>query len=108
VLRVPGSAAFGAGRVTCELAADGDLDAAALAPELEVRAWSPGDRVRGRTLQDIFTDRKIPREQRGRLPVVVSAGEIAWVPGVATGERFGAGPATRQRVRLNWIPPTTA
>ena len=67
-----------------------------------MRAWRPGDRVRTRTLQDLFTDRKIPRERRGQLPVVVSAGEIAWVPGVATGERFAAGPATRRRVRLIW------
>ena len=102
VLTVPGSAAFGSGRVTCELAADGALDAAVLAPELEVRPWRPGDRLRGRTLQDHFTDRKVPREQRSLLPVVVSGGEIAWVPGVATGERFGAGPATQRRVRLRW------
>jgi tRNA(Ile)-lysidine synthase len=102
VLRVPGSAAFGSGRVTCEIAADGALDAATLAPELEVRAWSPGDRVRGRTLQDLFTDRKIPRERRHQLPIVISAGEIAWVPGVVTAERFAAGAATRERVRLLW------
>jgi len=108
VLPVPGSAAFAGGRLTCEPAPDGPLDAAALAPELEVRPWRAGDRMRpvgvggSRTLQDLFTDRKIPREQRGRLPVVVSAGEIAWVPGVATGERFGAGEGTRERVRLTW------
>jgi tRNA(Ile)-lysidine synthase len=101
-LRVPGSAAFGAGRVTCELAADGALDAAALAPELEVRAWRPGDRMRSRSLQDLFTDRKVPRERRHQLPVVVSAGEIAWVPEVGTGERFAAGAATHRRVRLTW------
>ncbi len=101
-LRVPGSAEFGAGRVTCELAADGALDAAALAPELEVRAWRPGDRMRSRSLQDLFTDRKVPRERRHQLPVVVSAGEIAWVPGVATGERFAAGESTNRRVRLTW------
>jgi tRNA(Ile)-lysidine synthase len=102
ILRVPGSAAFGTGRVTCELAADGALDASALAPELEVRAWRPGDRVRSRSLQDLFTDRKVPRERRHQLPVVVSAGEIAWVPGVATGERFAAGESTNRRVRLVW------
>jgi tRNA(Ile)-lysidine synthase len=101
-LQVPGSAVFGTGRVTCEPAADGALDAAVLAPELEVRAWRPGDRVRAGTLQDLFTDRKIPREQRHQLPVVLSDGEIAWVPGVATGERFAAGDGTRVRVRLRW------
>ena len=41
-----------------------------------------------KSLQDLFTDRKVPRERRAQLPVVVSDGEIAWVPGVATGERF--------------------
>jgi tRNA(Ile)-lysidine synthase len=101
-LTVPGAVAFGAGCLTCELAADGPLDAAALAPELEVRPWRPGDRVGSRTLQDHFTDRKIPRERRHQLPVVVSDGEIAWVAGIATAERFAAGPATRERVRLRW------
>ena len=45
-----------------------------------------------RSLQDLFTDRKVPRARRARAPVVVSDGEIAWVPGVATGERFRVGP----------------
>jgi tRNA(Ile)-lysidine synthase len=84
------------------------LDAEALAPVLEVRPWRPGDRMRplglggSRTLQDLFTDRKVPRERRAQLPVVVSDGEIAWVAGVAVGERFGANAATRRRVRLTW------
>jgi tRNA(Ile)-lysidine synthase len=34
--------------------------------------------------------------------VVVSDGEIAWVPGVATGERFRVTEATGERVRLAW------
>ena len=55
-----------------------------------------------KSLQDLFTDRKIPREARHRLPVVVSDGEIAWVPGVATGERFRVQPHNRARVRLAW------
>jgi tRNA(Ile)-lysidine synthase len=112
-LDVPGRAAFGAGVVTAELGpdlpiADGTLAAAALAPPLEVRAWVPGDRMRplgldgSRSLQDLFTDRKVPRGRRGTLPVVLSAGEIAWVPGVATGERFRVGSATEQRARLAW------
>jgi tRNA(Ile)-lysidine synthase len=55
-----------------------------------------------RTLQDLFTDRKVPRERRPTVPVVVAGGEIAWVPGVATGERFAAGAATKHRVTLRW------
>jgi tRNA(Ile)-lysidine synthase len=41
-----------------------------------------------RSLQDLFTDRKVPREQRATVPVVECGGEIAWVAGVAVGERF--------------------
>jgi tRNA(Ile)-lysidine synthase len=77
---------------------------------LEVRPWRAGDRMRplglggSRSLQDLFTDRKIPRARRERLPVVVSGGEIAWVPGVATGERFRVAEGTRRRARLAWHP----
>ena len=85
------------------------LDAATCAdPGLSVRAWRDGDRMRplglggSRSLQDLFTDRKVPRGRRGALPVVLSDGEIAWVPGVATGERFRVDPATGQRARLAW------
>jgi tRNA(Ile)-lysidine synthase len=116
VLPVPGRTAYGAGELTCvrgpDLAvADGTLAAAALGPALEVRPWRPGDRMRplglggSRSLQDLFTDRKVPRARRSTLPVVVSGGEIAWVPGVATGERFRVTPGTTDRVRLAWRAP---
>jgi tRNA(Ile)-lysidine synthase len=111
-LPIPGRVAFGDGELVSERGpfaiADGTLAADALAAALEVRPWRAGDRMRplgldgSRSLQDLFTDRKIPRETRHRLPVVVSDGEIAWVPGVATGERFRVGPETGDRVRLAW------
>ena len=112
-LPVPGRARYGAGELLCERGgtlplADGTLDAAAVAGPLEVRPWRAGDRMRplglggSRSLQDLFTDRKVPRARRGRLPVVLSGGEIAWVPGVATGERFRVTAGTRVRLRLTW------
>ena len=112
-LPVPGRAGFAGGALTAECGTDlplgdGTLDARPLAATLEVRAWRPGDRMRplglggSKSLQDLFGDRKVPRERRSRWPVVVSAGEIAWVPGVATGERFRVTPGTAQRVRLTW------
>jgi tRNA(Ile)-lysidine synthase len=55
-------------------------------------------------LQDLFTDRRVPRARRSRTPIVVSGGEIAWVPGVATGEGFRVTAATRRRARLAWRP----
>jgi tRNA(Ile)-lysidine synthase len=112
LLPVPGHTAYGAGELSCEEGdlppGDGVLDADAIAAPLEVRPWRAGDRMRPlglggtRTLQDLFTDRKVPRERRARLPVVISEGEIAWVPGVATGERFRVTAQTRRSVRLRW------
>ncbi len=112
-LRVPGSARFGAGTVVCEVGvrvplADGTVNAAALAKELEVRHWRPGDRMRplglssSKSLQDLFTDRKVPRAQRGRLPIVISGGQIAWIPGVATGDGFRVADEDTPRARLTW------
>ncbi len=108
VLTVPGSVAYGTGQLTCEEADDGPLDADRLGPTLAVRPWQAGDRMRplglagSRALQDLFTDRKVPRERRAAVPVVVAGDEIAWIPGVATGDRFAAGPATTRRVSLRW------
>jgi len=113
-LPVPGRASFAGGELICELGGDlpvgdGTLDAAALAGGgLEVRAWRAGDRMRplglggSRTLQDLFTDRKVPRRRRSTWPVVTCGGEIAWVPGVATAERFRVTADTRERVRISW------
>jgi tRNA(Ile)-lysidine synthase len=115
-LVIPGDAGFGAGTLTARLGdfaiADGTLDADALSATLHVRAWRPGDRMHplglagSKSLQDLFTDRKVPRAVRGRLPIVVSDGEIAWIPGVATGDAFKVTDATTHRVRLHWRADT--
>jgi tRNA(Ile)-lysidine synthase len=112
-LTIPGDAVYGNGVLSATIGddipvADGTLDADALAPALEIRAWRHGDRMRplglggSRSLQDLFTDRKVPRDARIHVPVVVSDGEIAWIPGVATAEAFKVTPATTHRVRLAW------
>jgi tRNA(Ile)-lysidine synthase len=52
---------------------------------LEVRARRPGDRLAGRRkkVQDLLVDAKVPRAQRDEWPVVVRAGEVVAVPGIA-------------------------
>ena len=63
-----------------------------------VRAWREADRMRPlglggtKTLQDLFTDRKVPLALRRTLPLVEAEGEIVWVAGVALDERFAAAP----------------
>jgi tRNA(Ile)-lysidine synthase len=110
-LAVPGRAGFGHYEVRCELGPPakepGVLDRATLARELLVRPWRPGDRMaplglRGsKSLQDLFTAQRVPRARRPRIAVVESAGEIAWVAGVATSERFKVTAHTREAAHLS-------
>lgn len=60
---------------------------------LLVRSRRPGDRLRPfgssgtRKVQDLLVDRKIPRRDRDRLPIVTDiAGAIVWVAGLAMAE----------------------
>jgi tRNA(Ile)-lysidine synthase len=100
-LPVPGSARFGAWTVVARPgaeAAPGDalLSADALGERLTVRSWRDGDRMRpaglggSKSLQDLFTDRKVPRDERRLVPVFEAEAGIAWVPGLAVDERFVA------------------
>jgi tRNA(Ile)-lysidine synthase len=98
-LPVPGRARFGDWELVAGLGPGGEVavSAEALGPALVVRSWRDGDRMRPvglggtKTLQDLFTDRKVPRALRRTLPVVEAGGEIVWVAGVALDERFAAG-----------------
>ncbi len=113
-LPIPGAVRFGSSEVSCELGPPtrepGVLDRATVGDELVVRAWRPGDRMAplglgaSKSLQDLFTARRVPRRQRGAVAVVESDGEIAWVDGVATSERFKVTESTREGVRLSARP----
>jgi tRNA(Ile)-lysidine synthase len=115
-LPVPGQVRFGDRVIDARLGPahrrQGVLAAEALVAPLVVRRWRSGDRMAPlglggtRSLQDLFTDRRVPREQRLRTPVVESGGEVAWVPGVATAERFRVTAQTRQAVHLSAAPAT--
>jgi tRNA(Ile)-lysidine synthase len=114
LLAIPGSAVFGEQQITCELGPParepGVLDRATLGSDLLVRSWRPGDRMAplglhgSKSLQDLFTARRVPRRERGGVPVVESEGEIVWVAGVATSERFKVTDSTAEAVRLSVRP----
>jgi tRNA(Ile)-lysidine synthase len=94
VLPVPGRVRFGDWELEAAPGAPGDVSVAGPRASLTVRSWREGDRMRplglggSKTLQDLFTDRKVPRALRRSLPVVEAEGEIVWVAGVAVDERF--------------------
>ena len=95
-LAVPGQARFGDWEVEARIDGPGDVAVTDLGPAVTVRAWRDGDRMRpaglggSKSLQDLFTDRKVPRALRRTLPVIEAGGEIVWVAGVAVDERFAA------------------
>jgi tRNA(Ile)-lysidine synthase len=62
---------------------------------LAVRNRHPGDRFRpvglngSKKLQDLFVDRKLPRDERDRVPIVVDETDrIVWVAGYGIDEAF--------------------
>ena len=70
------------------------LDYAQMGEPLVIRTRRPGDRFRplgmtGMTkLQDFLVNRKLPEPERDHLPLLLSAGEIAWVVGHRIGHAF--------------------
>jgi len=82
------------------------LDAAGARPPLAVRPARSGDRFRplgmtgAKRLGDFFTDAKVPRSERDRVPVVTSGDDIAWVVGHRPDDRFKISGRTR---RFLWL-----
>ena len=66
-----------------------------------VRSRRPGDRIRPlgcayrRRLKDLLIDRRVPRRQRDRLPLLEVGGRIAWVPGVTVHHDCRLSPETQ-------------
>ena len=54
-------------------------------------------------VQDLFVDRKVPRDVRHSVPIVTAAdGRIVWVACLALGEGFRVTPATKSVVVLSF------
>jgi tRNA(Ile)-lysidine synthase len=73
---------------------------------LRCRAFRPGDSFiplgmhDPKKLQDFFIDLKIPRAERGRIPLVISGTDICWVAGLRIDERCKITAKTTQVLRL--------
>ncbi len=77
------------------------LDADTFTPALRLRSWMPGDVFcpkglggRQKKLQDFFSDIKLPRSQRMKVPLLVAPEGILWVGGLREDERFQVSSAT--------------
>jgi tRNA(Ile)-lysidine synthase len=109
-LPIPGRTRFGDWEVSAAPGgAAADVSVTGVTGPLTVRGWREGDRMRPaglggtKTLQDLFTDSKVPRDLRRMLPVVTSGDEIVWVAGVAVDERFAAEPDAADAVGLSAV-----
>jgi tRNA(Ile)-lysidine synthase len=99
-LAIPGSVRFGDWEVEARPGESGEvvMSAKQLGSAVTVRSWRDGDRMRPaglggtKSLQDLFTDRKVPRALRRLLPVVEAGDQIVWVAGVAAAERVEGEP----------------
>jgi tRNA(Ile)-lysidine synthase len=85
---------------------DAFLDADAVQGQLVVRNGRRGDRFQPlgmpapKKLSDIFIDRKIPRAERWRLPLLCDAAGILWVPGYTIAARARITPDTRRVLHI--------
>ena len=86
------------------------FDADKVGSRVVLRHWRAGDRFQpiGLSgpvkLQDLFTNRRIPRPLRHQLVVATSAsGELFWVEGLRIAERFKLDKQTRRRLKWRWF-----
>jgi tRNA(Ile)-lysidine synthase len=86
------------------------LDGGRVQFPLILRGRRPGDRFRpeggpgSRKLQDVFTDARIPRWLRPRLPVVASPQGPLWIPGLRLAAGVAAGPGSSRVWHLTLQP----
>ncbi len=85
------------------------FDADKVGNAIGLRHWRPGDRFQpigmacGVKLQDLFTNRKIPRAKRRGLVVATTAnGELFWVEGLRLAERFKLDKNTARGLKWCW------
>ena len=82
------------------------FDRAKLSFPLTVRSRRPGDRFQPlgqptiHKLKGFLINRHVPVEERDRIPLVLSEGNIAWVGSVGMSESFKVDPHTKEIVRI--------
>ena len=89
------------------------FDAAKVGRTVILRHWRAGDRFQpigfksASKLQDVFVNKKIPRERRHRLIIAETGGEIFWVEGLRISENFKLTPQTAQILVWRWQREST-
>lgn len=83
------------------------IDASQVNLPLAVRQWQPGDRFHpygapgSKKLSAFFIDKKVPRVERRRIPLVFSGARLVWVAGYQIADSVKVHARTHQVVRLH-------
>lgn len=85
------------------------LDADKVTFPLHIRPRADGDYFcpkglggKRKKLQDLFVDEKVPRDERDAVPVVLHAtGEVMWIAGIRSDERFALSAETKRFLTLD-------
>jgi tRNA(Ile)-lysidine synthase len=86
------------------------MDLETLAFPLTVRSWKEGDRFQPlgtkgtRKVKNFFIDRKLPREERWKTPLVLFGERIVWVVGQRIDERVKITPSTQKVLEMRVFP----
>lgn len=120
LLPLPGSVSLGeAGRLHSQPAqvtqrGGGDsvvIDGAAVVGELVVDSMREGDRIvplgmtGSRKLSDVLSEAKIPRRERGAVPVVRDGDRVVWVAGVLMSDEYKVTEKTERAFLIQWERP---
>jgi tRNA(Ile)-lysidine synthase len=91
------------------------LDADSFTISLIVRGWQPGDAFqplgmggRRKKLQDYFSDIKLPRAERTKVPLVLAPEGILWVGGHRMDHRFRVAQTTKRIIMVTLSGPVDA
>ena len=85
------------------------LDAERIRYPLVLRNFRPGDKfiplgMRGhKKVKDLFIDRKVPKDLRSRLPILLSGDEILWICGMMLGQVAKVSPRTEKILKIKII-----
>ncbi|MHB8769722.1 MAG: tRNA lysidine(34) synthetase TilS [Syntrophales bacterium] len=80
-----------------------------ISPPLFVRNFKPGDRFNPlgmaatKKVNRYFIDRKIPHENRGRIPLLVDSRSVIWIAGESISDRVKISPETETVVRAEMV-----
>lgn len=89
------------------------LDADRILGKLKVRTWRYGDKIDPvgltgtKKLQDIFTDKKVTKEERYRKLIVVDDEKILWVASTALSRTVYPTENTKRLIKLRILPDET-